>query len=95
MEIVEWKTKGKNMLFSMGRGKWARYGLMLQIRSISKTAIVLLLAWLGTTGRKTLGRLTTSLLGGGKAGGGGYERVGVGKVEAQYVSRDCIAGTLW
>jgi len=32
---------------------------------------------------------------GGKAGGGGYERVGVGKVEAQYVSRDCIAGTLW
>ncbi|KAK3391247.1 heterokaryon incompatibility protein-domain-containing protein [Podospora didyma] len=30
-----------------------------------------------------------------KAGGGGYERVGVGKVEAQYVSSDCVAGTLW
>ena len=29
-----------------------------------------------------------------KAGGGGYERVGVRKVEAQYVSRDCVAGTL-
>ena len=31
----------------------------------------------------------------GKAEGGGYERVGVGKVEAQYVSSDCVAGTLW
>jgi hypothetical protein len=30
-----------------------------------------------------------------RAEGGGYERVGVGKVEAQYVSRDCVAGTLW
>ncbi|KAM7222746.1 Heterokaryon incompatibility protein (HET) domain containing protein [Rhypophila decipiens] len=30
-----------------------------------------------------------------KDGDGGYERVGVGKVEAQYVSRDCVAGTLW
>lgn len=26
---------------------------------------------------------------------GRYERVGVGKVEAQYVSRECVAGTLW
>ena len=26
--------------------------------------------------------------------GGGYQRVGVGKVEARYVSRDCVAGTL-
>jgi hypothetical protein len=32
---------------------------------------------------------------GKKAGGGGYERVGVGKVEAQHVSRECVAGTLW
>ncbi|KAK4235299.1 heterokaryon incompatibility protein-domain-containing protein [Achaetomium macrosporum] len=30
-----------------------------------------------------------------KAGGGGYERVGVGKVEARYVSIDCDAGMLW
>ncbi|KAK4161203.1 heterokaryon incompatibility protein-domain-containing protein [Cladorrhinum sp. PSN259] len=30
----------------------------------------------------------------GKAGGGGYERVGVGKVEAPYVSIDGVAGTL-
>ena len=32
---------------------------------------------------------------GEKAEGGGYERVGVGKVEAQYVSRECVPGTLW
>jgi hypothetical protein len=31
---------------------------------------------------------------GEKAGGGGYERLGVGKVEAPYVFRDCVAGTL-
>lgn len=30
-----------------------------------------------------------------RAEGGGYERVGVGKVEAQYVSSDCVTGTLW
>lgn len=30
-----------------------------------------------------------------KAEGGGYERVGVGGVEAAYVSIDCDAGTLW
>jgi len=30
-----------------------------------------------------------------RAEGGGYERVGAGKVEAQYVSRDCVARTLW
>ena len=30
-----------------------------------------------------------------KAGGGGYKRVGVGKVQAQYVCRDYDAGTLW
>lgn len=30
-----------------------------------------------------------------KAKGEGYERVGVGKVEAGYVSSDCVAGTLW
>ncbi|KAK4033909.1 heterokaryon incompatibility protein-domain-containing protein [Parachaetomium inaequale] len=30
-----------------------------------------------------------------KAGGVGYKRVGVGKVEAQYVSIDCEAGMLW
>ncbi|KAK4205828.1 hypothetical protein QBC37DRAFT_464877, partial [Rhypophila decipiens] len=30
-----------------------------------------------------------------KAEGGGYERVGAGKVEARYVSSDCVAGTLW
>ncbi|KAJ4168292.1 hypothetical protein NW754_013626 [Fusarium falciforme] len=27
--------------------------------------------------------------------GEGYERLGVGKVEAQYVSRECVAGKLW
>jgi len=30
-----------------------------------------------------------------KAEAGGYKRVGVGKVEARYVSSDCVAGTLW
>lgn len=30
-----------------------------------------------------------------KAGGGGYERLGVGMVQAQYVSSDCVAGTPW
>jgi hypothetical protein len=30
-----------------------------------------------------------------KLGGGGYERVGVGKVEARYVSRECDAAKLW
>ena len=30
-----------------------------------------------------------------KEDGEGYERIGVGKVEAQYVSRDCDAETLW
>ncbi|KAK4095935.1 HET-domain-containing protein [Parathielavia hyrcaniae] len=30
-----------------------------------------------------------------RVGGRGYERVGVGKVEAQYVSIDCDAGMLW
>ena len=30
-----------------------------------------------------------------RAEGGGYERVGVGKLEADYVSRDWVAGTLW
>ena len=30
-----------------------------------------------------------------KSGGEGFERVGVGKVEAQYVSRDFVAGMLW
>ncbi|GAB1311930.1 hypothetical protein MFIFM68171_02140 [Madurella fahalii] len=32
---------------------------------------------------------------GKKDGSGRYERLGVGKVEAQYVSIDCNAGTLW
>jgi hypothetical protein len=40
---------------------------------------------------KTLRRLTTSFLFGKTP----YERLGVGKVEAQYVSIDCEAGTLW
>ncbi|KAK0626436.1 heterokaryon incompatibility protein-domain-containing protein [Immersiella caudata] len=30
-----------------------------------------------------------------KVGGGGYKRVGVGKMEARYISRDYVAGTLW
>ena len=30
-----------------------------------------------------------------KAEGGGYERVGVGKLESQYISSHCVAGTLW
>ena len=30
-----------------------------------------------------------------KAGSGRYETLGVGMVEAQFVSSDCVAGTLW
>lgn len=30
-----------------------------------------------------------------RAVSGGYERIGVGKVEAKYVSKDFVAGTLW
>lgn len=30
-----------------------------------------------------------------KDGDGEYERVGVGKVEAKYISRNCVVGTLW
>jgi len=61
VEVVEWKTRGKSMPLWMGQRKQARYGLMWQIRSGLKIATVLWLAWLRTR-RKTLGRLTTSLL---------------------------------
>jgi hypothetical protein len=58
-----------------------------------KTYYVLIIRERPEDYRNILGRLTVLFR--RKLGQGRYERLGIGKVEAQYVSRDCNAGTLW